>query len=293
MIFGDPYMYIYDVWEQENYKIDIWNIAQNFSSCHQLIQMPLNNRIFVTGGVNQDQSLKCFELKLSETKSSYAKVEMCQMTFARDFHSMCYLDENTLFVTGSRRPGAEKTVEKYDIVNNSWSRQKDMRTGRSRHSSCGFAQKDIYVFCGWVGKERSDGIERLSTTVDNAEWDVVNLNPSMNSLNFEKRTIPGVLQISNTEIIIFGGFGAKHALKDMYVLDMNANTIRKDNKVAEFGMELYYRRAHLADNGDKLFGIDADCSIIKMLDETPYYKIISDFKAMPTLISNEEALIDR
>jgi len=87
------------------------------------------------------------------------------MNFARDFHSMCYLDENTLFVTGSRKPGAEKTVEKYDIVNNIWSRQKDMQTGRSRHSSCGFAQKAIYVFCGWVGKERSDGIERLSTTV--------------------------------------------------------------------------------------------------------------------------------
>jgi len=72
----------------------------------------------------------------------------------------------------------------------------------------------------------------------------------------------------------------------MYVLDMNANTIRKDNKVAEFGMELYYRRAHLADNRDRLFGIDADCSIIKMLDEAPYYKIISDFKALPKTIVN-------
>ena len=88
--------------------------------------MPVNNRIFVTGGVNQEQSVKCFELELSPSKTSYMKVERQQMAFARDFHSMCYLDENTLFVTGSRRPGAEKTVEKYDVVNNIWTRKKDM-----------------------------------------------------------------------------------------------------------------------------------------------------------------------
>ena len=188
------------------------------------------------------------------------------MAFARDFHSMCYLDENTLFVTGSRRPGAEKTVEKYDVVNNIWTRKKDMQFGRSRHSSCGFAQQAIYVFCGWINKERSDKIEKLSITANDAAWELVELIADENAMAFEKRTIPGVLQISKTQILIFGGFGAKNALKDMHILDMTAKTIKKSNKVSEFGMELYYRRAHLADNGDTLLGIDADCSVIKMLD---------------------------
>jgi hypothetical protein len=83
------------------------------------------------------------------------------MSYARDFHSMCYLDEYTLYVTGSRKSGAEKTVEKYSVMSNTWTTEREMIDGRSRHSSCGFAQKALYVFCGWINKDRSTKIERL------------------------------------------------------------------------------------------------------------------------------------
>jgi hypothetical protein len=76
----------------------------------------------------------------------------------------------------------------------------------------------------------------------------------------------------------------------MHVLDVPTNEMKNRNKVSEFGMELYYRRAHLTDNGDTLFGIDANCSIVKVLDAMPHFEIISDFKAASVVVENQEGI---
>ena len=116
------------------------------------------------------------------------------MNYAHVFHSMCYLNENKIYVTGSRETadGADTSVESYDISSDTWTVRPALPEGRCRHSSCGFQQRYVFVFCGWVNKARSNQILRLDTyNMDNG-WEALGYIPSSEEA-FEHRVCPGVL----------------------------------------------------------------------------------------------------
>ena len=54
---------------------------------------------------------------------------MANMTKKRVFHSMCYLNENEIVVTGSRieEDGADTSVEKFNIDRNTWTNLPSMK----------------------------------------------------------------------------------------------------------------------------------------------------------------------
>ena len=113
--------------------------------------MPENNRIFITGGVDENVSRNC-ELVFDKFKRRYNKVFKMGMPSWRNFHSMCYLDSKKFVVTGSREKhkNSDRNVEEYDLQTNNWKKLSCMNSGRSRHSSMGFQGKFVYVFCGLV-----------------------------------------------------------------------------------------------------------------------------------------------
>ena len=80
------------------------------------------------------------------------------MSGKREFHSMCYKDENTMLVTGSRIPGFECMSEIYNVGQDSWRLVTPLPEGRCRHSSMGFADKTFYVFCGMINQKRTKSI---------------------------------------------------------------------------------------------------------------------------------------
>ena len=74
------------------------------------------------------------------------------MHYQRYDHSMCFLDDRYLFVTGSyiRELQVFKTVERYDIVKDRFSKFPSLNVGRCMHSSCSFDGQYIFVLCGLV-----------------------------------------------------------------------------------------------------------------------------------------------
>ena len=74
------------------------------------------------------------------------------MNYSHMDHSMCYLSEQFLFVTGSyiKDDNFAATTERYDIEMDRWAKYPPLTTGRAFHSSCGFENRYVFVFCGLV-----------------------------------------------------------------------------------------------------------------------------------------------
>ena len=106
----------------ENVIVSIKKINHEivFPSMNQYLQMPGNSEsMFVTGGGNGYEK-RCFELVLRA--DIYEPEEKQNMNFGHVFHSMCYLDTDTIYVIGSRlkEGGADKSVESYSVSTNEW-----------------------------------------------------------------------------------------------------------------------------------------------------------------------------
>ena len=71
----------------------------------------------MTGGSTEDFNRKCYKIFREAGKNAYTVKEMKPMAKKRVFHSMCYLNENEVIVTGSRvsEDGADISVEKLNI----------------------------------------------------------------------------------------------------------------------------------------------------------------------------------
>ena len=83
---------------------------------NQYLQMPGDSEsIWVTGGSGDDFKKETFELVLRADRLNYDVCPRAQMKYSRVFHSMCYLDTNTIYVSGSRDAADAKSVESYDI----------------------------------------------------------------------------------------------------------------------------------------------------------------------------------
>ena len=73
-----------------------------------------------------------------------------KMKYPRQGHSICSLGTKFLVVTGSRMDHEEsgKRCEMYNINMDLWWEIPDLNIARHYHSSCSFAEKMVYVFCG-------------------------------------------------------------------------------------------------------------------------------------------------
>lgn len=125
--------------------------------------MPISNRVFATGGIGEEWSKSCKEVVPSAKGTCYKVVIKAHLRYEREFHSMCYLTPTLIFVSGSRstKDGADKAVEVFDVDRETWTPIEPLTKGRCRHSSCGFAEKFVYIFCGMIDRRRVNSIERL------------------------------------------------------------------------------------------------------------------------------------
>ena len=92
---------------------------------NQTVQMPGNDGVLiVTGGSTDDFAKSCHKIWREPGKKAYTVTPMNSMLKKRVFHSMCYLNDKVLVVTGSRETedDASSSVEKLDIsvANPTW-----------------------------------------------------------------------------------------------------------------------------------------------------------------------------
>lgn len=97
-----------------------------------------------------------------------------------------------------------------------WFDLPNLNFGRYYHSSCSFADQFVYVFAGIASstKKYFNSIERLDTMAKGNQkgWAIINIELD----KFPVRQGAGSSQISQNEILIFGGFGGEH-LRDSYI----------------------------------------------------------------------------
>ena len=210
------------------------------------------------------------------------------MKYEHEFHSMCFLTPSQIYVTGSRstNENADKSCELYDVNQDKWVDMPPMNNGRNRHSSCGFANKWVYVFCGMVDRQRSKTIERLDTSAaQQLPWE--NLEVTDNNQR-EARFCPGVYQIDASSIAIFGGFGKERALKDYFKLDVNQNTVDLQNKSSDIGMEMYFKNVQRVKSGELIFSSDANCFMYRVSGDATYNDYLFDYDKTSELVDEDD-----
>ncbi len=148
------------------------------------------------------------------------------MNYKHIDHSLCYLDDKYLFVTGSylKDDKMHETCERYDVKMDRWAKFPPLSVGRCHHSSCSVDGRYVFVICGLiivrheyqVVSEEDNGmviikeefhwqatntIERFDAANKTAGWLPMNIPDTP----LVPRRSPGVLQVSGSEILIFGG----------------------------------------------------------------------------------------
>lgn len=162
----------------------------------------------------------CLEV-LNNGTSRFDCLSKDSLKLPRHGHAICCLNDKFLIVTGSRleKDGACRSVESYNIDVDLWFDMPMLNQGRYYHSSCGFNDQWVYVFCGISisSKKYFNSIERLDTKAvgSNKVWQEMQL--TNDSPNFTVRQGCGSSQINNNEILVFGGFGGEF-LKDCHLV---------------------------------------------------------------------------
>lgn len=109
------------------------------------------------GGVGDEETTRrCLEIVKKPQGGGYGHVMKESTNFKRVDHSLCYLNDEYLMVTGSyiQDEKMHETSERYDLNKDRWVNYPNLNVGRSFHSSCSFEGRFIFVLCGLVIETR-------------------------------------------------------------------------------------------------------------------------------------------
>lgn len=109
------------------------------------------------GGVGDEETVRrCLEIVKKPQNGGFSHVVKESTNYKRVDHSLCYLNDEFLMVTGSYilDEKMHETSERYDIIKDRWVKYPDLNVGRSFHSSCSFEGRFVFVLCGLVLERR-------------------------------------------------------------------------------------------------------------------------------------------
>jgi hypothetical protein len=147
------------------------------------------------------------------------------MKHPRHGHSAIWFGEKFIVVTGSRKEknDSQTKCEMYNSDIDLWFEMPDLNVGRHYHSSCAFADRFIYCFCGIANKTRKyiNSIE-LYDHNKKQKWRLIELN----NKQFPDRQGCGCMQKDGQNILLFGGFSGRF-LRDSYLFNVNSNQLTR------------------------------------------------------------------
>ena len=271
------YIYEYNLVKKQVFRRAV-NMQMSFQHNFAYIQTP-SDKIFLIGGGDiqrKPASLKqCFQIVNNQT-NIFDCLGMDDMKYARHGHSLCCLNDKFLIVTGSRCEDDEafKRCEQYNIDLDLWFEIPNLNVGRHYHSSCTYNDRFVFVFCGIAqsGKKYCNSIERYDSQNRSDSWVVINIP----STQFAERQGAGVVQITQDEIVIFGGFSGRF-LKDCSVFHATNNSMRK--AAVQPDMDLFAFQMPTVRIGDRTI-ITADWQSKKVIEYTcdGRFKPVKDLK---------------
>eukprot|EP00347_Sterkiella_histriomuscorum_P001097 403373339 len=189
-----------------------------------------NGNIYLFGGQSQDKqvSKSCWEID-----TNLNMIEKATMKTGRYNLAVTLMFDKFIFAIGGNtlKGTVTETVEVYDSSINTWYPVAPLQKERSNTTACVLAQRYIYVFPGqssnsWSTIEFLDiGHSIDAKELKRAKWNLVNIsNPDFN-VTFAY----GSVQISQTEILVFGGSKQNSFLLDTNVIQ-NMLKAKKDLK---------------------------------------------------------------
>jgi hypothetical protein len=167
----------------------------------------IDKDIFISGGENEFQitSNKTFLLHM-RTASTLKKHDMRE---TRCLHTLTLLCKNNVYALGGSMVNQYgrvylKSTERYSFNNNKWTQCPSLKERKSNIAAVVFNERLIYCFGGYRKEEENiwlSNIEVLDALDEVEGWKVVGRVPKVYDM--------GIVQVSNVEILVFGGCGER------------------------------------------------------------------------------------
>ena len=247
-------------------ETDLSNLSfKKFETYHSTINY--NNKFYVAGGYGYANSTKIFGVYNSEL-NNFTKLP--DMPTGHSYNGLVGRNKNIFVISGFK----SNKVEKYNFVNNDWTKLPDLNFCRSWPNCFFINNHELYVVGGYIeGQSESNIYPKIEylDVLKNKSWEIKEINTG------EQVSIPfncGLLQI-NSEIVLVGGRieKEKESEKSCRVLEMKSQkiTVKEDIKLAfteefdgknfvflgddKYGQfsSIYYNKFYVFNNKEKIF----------------------------------------
>jgi len=195
---------------------------ESFGHYHSTLNY--QNSFYFSGGYNST-SIFC---KYNQKANKFIKLKT--MPTNHSYHGMLGMGNNIFMISGLN----SKKVEKYDIINDSWTSLSELKESRSWPSCLEYKNKYIFVFGGLSHKNDANEdnilIEKLDISNSNNKWEQLNFNYN------NKIKLPfffGLVHINDNSFLLMGGkYNCKeNSMNDCYriIIDDKKLEIEKDD----------------------------------------------------------------
>ena len=181
------------------------------------------NNFYFSGGYNST-NIFC---KYNQKENKF--IELKVMPTNHSYHGMLGMGNYIFMISGMN----SKKVEKYDIINDTWTSLSELKESRSWPSCLEFKNKYIFVFGGLRYKcENEDNIliEKLDISDSNNKWEQLNFDYNN---NIKLPFYFGLVHINDNSFLLMGGkYNCKeNSMNDCYkiIIDDKNLEIEKDD----------------------------------------------------------------
>ena len=195
---------------------------ESFGHYHSTLNY--KNSFYFSGGYNSN-SIFC---KYNQKENKFIKLKIMPTNHA--YHGMLGMGNYIFMISGMN----SKKVEKYDIINESWTSLSELNESRSWPSCLEYKNKYIFVFGGLSHKSDANEdnilIEKLDISTINNKWEQLNFNYNN---NIKLPFYFGLVHINDNSFLLMGGkYNCKeNSMNDCYkiIIDDKKLEIEKDD----------------------------------------------------------------
>jgi len=180
-----------------------------------------DNKVYIIGGKRKSEFLSSLYL-FNEAKGSLTKLS--SMALERSNHGATANGISELYVVGGENSSGNLAhCEVYKIATDKWESLPDLKAKREFVSCCCLGQNLLYAIGGF-NDEYLNTIEQLNISQLEKGWRNI-IIPDL-AKDFPKRINCGVIPLSETQILIFGGFN-DYDMKDSYIYKTDQGKIAR------------------------------------------------------------------
>lgn len=217
-----------------------------------------NGQIIMTGGERNKQITNAVYEIYESVKNV---IERRHMIYARHNHVLLSVQDRAVAIGGYNRGStALKKCERFDLENNMWTELPELNEERNFLSACAVGDRFIYVFGGTqlAERDRAETYETLDTEQPSS-WTLLQISTSEGPCQSVIRFGVGSVQMSKSEILIFGGLNENQYFNASYILNTETGILANTGSVLKVKDAFYQRQPAVAGNSIFCFGYWSKC----------------------------------